>query len=190
MSEKQRLAVLISGKGSNMLTLAAACASGELPAEVLFVASDRGDAAGLNAASGMHIPTLLLPYPDKLAAEELLASEIDRQRVDWVILAGFMRVLSPCFVRRFDGRIINIHPSLLPSFPGAHAIRDAWEYGVKVTGVTVHRVDEQIDHGPILAQEAIPILAQEGIETLEERIHAAEHRLYPATLKCLFDKKT
>lgn len=171
-----------------MTALAKACAEEKLPAEILFVASDRHDAAGLDVASSMEIPTMLLPYPDRVKAEELLAFEIYEQRVDWIVLAGFMRILSPHFVEQFRGKIINIHPSLLPSFPGAHAIKEAWEYGVKITGVTIHYVDEQVDHGPILAQEAIPVLAWDTIETLEERVHTVEHHLYPATLKHLFKK--
>lgn len=171
-----------------MIALAKACKEGTLDAEILFVASDRSDAAGLETASSIEIPTMLLPYPDKVKAEEQLAFELHRQQVDWVILAGFMRILSPRFVEQFRGQIINIHPSLLPSFPGAHAIQEAWEYGVKITGVTVHCVDEQVDHGPILAQEAVPVLSSDSIESLEERIHAAEHRLYAATLQHLFKK--
>lgn len=188
MRKKNKLAVLISGRGSNMVALAKECEEGTLDAEILFVASDRSDAAGLKTASSMHIPTMLLPYPDKVKAEEQLAFELHKQQVDWVILAGFMRILSPRFVEQFRGQIINIHPSLLPSFPGAHAIQEAWEYGVKITGVTVHYVDEQVDHGPILAQEAIPVLDSDTIETLEERIHVVEHRLYSAALQHLFKK--
>ena len=110
---------------------------------------------------------------------------IARERIDWIVLAGFMRILSGDFVRRFRGRIVNIHPSLLPAFPGAHAIEDALEAKADFTGVTVHIVDELVDHGPVMAQEEVPIYPGDSLETLSERIHAVEHRLYPRTLQQL-----
>ncbi|MBL3593679.1 MAG: phosphoribosylglycinamide formyltransferase [Synergistaceae bacterium] len=182
------MAILISGRGSNMMALAERCTSGDLDGRIAFVASDRSDAPGLDGARRMGLPTALLPYGERgrMAAEEALSDLITREGVDWIVLAGFMRLLSPSFVDSHRGRIVNIHPSLLPSFPGVDAIGQAWEYGVAVTGVTIHLVDEKMDHGPILAQEALPVLPTEGRQSLEERMHQLEHRLYGDTLKRLF----
>ena len=119
-------------------------------------------------------------------AEQVLAHRLEEEGVEWVVLAGFMRILSSSFVERFPGRIINIHPSLLPSFPGTQSILEAWEYGVRVTGVTVHIVDGQVDHGPILSQVPVSVEPQASLEALEAAIHAAEHELYWRTLKDLF----
>ena len=152
-----RIAILISGTGTNMVALMKAAITGELPAEVTFVGSDRLSAAGLEKAAALGAQTRVFFYKrdGRDAAEEAIAKAIDETRSDWIVLAGFMRMLSPKFVRRFKGRIINIHPALLPLFPGAHGIRDAWDAGVKETGVTVHLVDEEVDHGPILAQRSV-----------------------------------
>ncbi len=182
------IAILLSGRGSNMVALAERCASGDIDADITFVASDKTDAPGLERARHLGLRTVVLPYREKgqATAESLLSDMADDEGVDWIILAGFMRLLSPAFVNGRRGRIVNIHPSLLPAFPGVNAIGQAWDYGVTVTGVTIHLVDEKMDHGPILAQEALAIKAREGLEDLEERIHALEHRLYGDTLKRLF----
>lgn len=124
----------------------------------------------------------------KTAAEEAIAKAVDETASDWIVLAGFMRILSPEFVRRFKGRIINIHPALLPAFPGAHGILDAWNAGVPETGVTVHIVDEEVDHGPILAQERVRRTPEDTLESLEAKIHAAEHQLYKRALKEFLEK--
>ncbi|MCE5200961.1 MAG: phosphoribosylglycinamide formyltransferase [Synergistaceae bacterium] len=180
-----RIAILISGTGTNMEALLKACITGELPAQVSFVGSDRIDAKGLKTAAALGAPTRVFFYDKdgRQAAEKSIANAIEETHTDWIVLAGFMRVLSPGFVRRFEGRIINIHPSLLPSFPGANGIKDAWDAGVTETGVTVHIVDEEVDHGPILAQVKVERKPDDTIETLEERIHAAEHKIYKAALK-------
>ncbi len=182
------IAILLSGRGSNMVALADRCASGDIDAEIAFVASDKTDAPGLERARHLGLRTVVLPYREKgqATAESLLSDMADDEGIDWIVLAGFMRLLSPAFVNGRRGRIVNIHPSLLPAFPGVNAIGQAWDYGVTVTGVTVHLVDEKMDHGPILAQEALTIKAGEGLDDLEERIHALEHRLYGDTLKRLF----
>lgn len=185
-----RIAILISGRGSNMIALADAIDKGLLRASVAFVASDREDAAGLDAARKRKFDTLVLPYqrtgnPSREAAEQVLWDKLCSANVEWLILAGFMRILSGGFVSRMSGRIVNIHPSLLPSFPGAHAIQDALNHGVKVTGVTVHQVDERVDHGPILAQRAVSIEDGETFDSLSIKIHAAEHLLYHETLQLL-----
>lgn len=187
---KQRIAILISGSGTNMAALAEAAAAGELDAEIAFVGSDKEDAPGLAKASAAGLETKCFPYKDgKEAAEEKIADAVEAARADWIILAGYMRILSPAFVKRFAGRIINIHPSLLPAFPGAHAIDDAWAYGVRVTGVTVHIVDELVDHGAILAQKAVEICDGDTRETLEAKIHKTEHALYKSTLNKLFKRQ-
>ena len=122
------------------------------------------------------------------SAEEAIAKAVEETKTDWIILAGFMKILSPAFVKRFPDRIINIHPALLPAFPGAHGIRDAWEAKAGHTGVTVHVVDEEVDHGRILAQERVDILPDDTIEMLEEKIHRVEHRIYSETLKKHFEE--
>ncbi|MCF4150294.1 phosphoribosylglycinamide formyltransferase [Dethiosulfovibrio sp. F2B] len=181
------IGLLISGRGSNMDAILDRVESGDLKANVSFVASDRPGAPGLEKAAARGIKTELLPYENgKEAAEEHLHRLWRRHDLDWLVLAGFMRILSPGFVSSHAGRIVNIHPALLPSFPGAHGIEDAWNYGVKVTGVTVHLVDELVDHGTILSQMPVRVKPDDNMETLERRIHRAEHRQYWRTLEKLF----
>ena len=184
-----RIAILISGTGTNMEALVKACISGELPAQVSFVGSDRLGAKGLDTARALGMSTRVFFYKKdgRASAEDAIADAVNETNTDWIILAGFMRILSPDFVRRFPGRIINIHPALLPEFPGAHAIKDAWDAGAAATGVTIHIVDEQVDHGPILAQEKVDIAENDTMETLENRIHETEHKIYKATLKKFFE---
>lgn len=187
---KPRIVILISGSGTNMTALAEAAAAGELDAEIAFVGSDNENAAGLEKARGLGLRASFFSYKEgKAAAEEEIAKAAEAARADWIILAGYMRILSPAFINRFAGRIINIHPSLLPAFPGARAIDDAWEYGVKVTGVTVHIVDELVDHGLILAQKAVEICDDDTRETLEAKIHKTEYALYKSTLNKLFESR-
>jgi formyltetrahydrofolate-dependent phosphoribosylglycinamide formyltransferase len=189
-----KIAILISGRGSNMESLVNAINNGKLDAEVCFVGSDDENAKGLQSARDMGIKTLIYSYGAnnslKEKAEETMLRDINEYKVEWLILAGFMRVLSKTFIEHMEGRIVNIHPSLLPSFKGAHAIKDAFQYGVKVTGVTIHFVDEFVDSGTIIAQSAIEIKEDDTIETLSERIHKIEHSLYPATLTKLFTKRS
>ncbi|MGC9490092.1 MAG: phosphoribosylglycinamide formyltransferase [Thermovirgaceae bacterium] len=182
---KKRLALLISGKGSNMERIIKNCGSGFINASVIFVASDRPEAPGLEKARSFEIPVQILPYREKgrHGAESSLLEKILRERIDLVVLAGFMRILSPWFVNQLAGKIINIHPSLLPAFPGAGSIERAWEAGVRVTGVTVHFVDEQVDHGPIIAQEPVRIGYDDTLESLERKIHDVEHRIYSRVLR-------
>ena len=186
-----RIAILISGTGTNMEAILKASITGELPAQVSFVGSDRLEAKGLSTAAALGAPTRVFFYrrDGKTAAEEAIAKAVDETASDWIVLAGFMRILSPEFVRRFKGRIINIHPALLPAFPGAHGILDAWNAGVPETGVTVHIVDEEVDHGPILAQERVRRTPEDTLESLEAKIHAAEHQLYKRALKEFLEKK-
>lgn len=181
---KPRVAILISGKGSNMLAIARNCSAGLLKADISFIAADNPNAAGLAEAEKSGLQTHILPYGDlgRPQAESYLDELLSSSDTDWLLLAGFMKILSPEFVSRRSGRIVNIHPSLLPAFPGMDSIRQAWEFGVSITGVTVHLVDEMIDHGMILAQEPVRIFPGESLEALEERIHSTEHIIYTRTL--------
>ena len=190
MQQSPRIAILISGTGTNMHAILNAIKDGELDAVPVFVGSDKAAAKGLQTAASLGVPTRVFSYKElgKADAEEAIALAVEEAGADWIVLAGFMRILSPDFVRRFAGRIINIHPALLPLFPGAHGIRDAWDAGVPETGVTIHIVDEEVDHGPILAQESVKREPEDTIETLEAKIHAVEHKLYKKTLKEFFAK--
>ncbi len=150
--------------------------------------SNRANAAGLAIAEQAGVPTRVLPhrdYPDRESYDAALVAALREHGVDTVALAGFDRLLTPVFLRAFPGRVVNVHPALLPSFPGLHAQRQALEYGARITGVTVHFVDEQMDHGPIIAQAAVPVLDDDDEETLSQRILAEEHRLYPLALQRL-----
>jgi phosphoribosylglycinamide formyltransferase-1 len=150
--------------------------------EIGIVLSDRPDVAGLDRAEAAGLPTEVIEwrsFPDREAFTSAMCDAVEERGCSFVVLAGFMRILAPEAVERFPGRIVNIHPSLLPSFPGAHAVEDALSHGVKVTGVTIHVVDELVDNGPILAQEAVDVMSDDVAETLHARIQAVEHRLYP-----------
>lgn len=176
-----RLAVLLSGRGSNFEALADACARGEVPARIVLVVSDNPDAAGLARARARGLESAAFARADhatKALHEAAIAAAIEGAKADLVCLAGFMRILSPAFVERFRTRILNIHPSLLPSFPGLDAQGQALRYGVGVTGATVHFVDAGTDTGPIVAQECVPVRPGDDFETLSHRILAVEHRLY------------
>lgn len=181
-------AVLISGRGTNMKAIGRAVLDGRLKACLAFVASDNLRAPGIKTAAKMGFSTETLPYDrgGKTIGETRLADLCVSKGVEWIVLAGFMQILSPGFVRAHEGRIVNIHPALLPSFPGKDGIGDAWRGGVKITGITIHLVDEKVDSGPILAQRAIEIRPGDTIESLEKRIHRAEHDLYWKTLAGLF----
>ena len=176
------IAVLCSGQGTNLQALLDAVRAGRLRARIAVVVSDRAGAHALTRARRAGIPAVFVD-PARASSREAfdhrLLDILDAYRVRLVCLAGFMRILSPVFVRRFPNRILNIHPALLPAFPGAHAIRDALAWGAKVTGVTVHLVDERVDHGPILLQEAVGIQARDRHASLLARVHRVEHRLYP-----------
>lgn len=187
MSEARlSLAILISGRGSNMLAIADSCDRGGIGARVACVASDRIDAAGLVAARGRGLEAFALApaaFGSREAFEDALAERLDAARPDLVVLAGFMRILGPGFVAHYRGRMLNIHPSLLPSFAGRDGIGDALAHGVRVTGCTVHLVESEVDSGPIVAQAAVPVLDGDTRESLAARIHAAEHALYPEAVR-------
>lgn len=180
-----RVAVLISGRGTNLQSILDAIAGGRLDASIAIVISNRADAAGLARAASAGLETLVLDHRAYASREEYDTALVDALRardVDVICLAGFMRVLSPVFIRAFAGRILNIHPALLPSFPGVNAPHQAWAYGVKVAGATAHLVDDTLDGGPIVLQEAIDVRPDDTPETLAERILEVEHRIYPQAI--------
>jgi phosphoribosylglycinamide formyltransferase-1 len=177
----KNLGILISGRGSNMLALADAVHEGRIPnTQVAVVISNVPAAAGLDKARERGIETIALDHRGKTreAHDRAMAAELRARQVDLICLAGYMRLLSPWFTREFSHRVLNIHPSLLPAFPGLDAQRQALEYGVKFTGCTVHLVDEQLDHGPIVKQAVVPVLDGDTEETLSARILSEEHRIY------------
>jgi len=181
-----RLAVLISGRGSNLQAIIDAISDGRLRAEIAVVISNVRGARGLARADAAGIPTAVLPHSQWATRHEYdtaLAEMLRQQKADLVCLAGFMRVLGPAFIDAFPNRILNIHPSLLPSFPGLDAQRQAFEHGVQVTGVTVHFVDAQLDAGPIVMQTAVPVLPADTLDTLAARILSEEHRAYPEAIR-------
>ena len=180
MNPKARLGILLSGRGSNFIAIADNIQSGRLNAEIAIVISNRADAPGIAAAKQRRLNGVVIPSKGRGREEhdaEVVAA-LKSANVDLVILAGYMRLLSPAFIHAFPQKILNIHPSLLPAFPGLDAQRQALEYGVKVTGCTVHFVDEHLDHGPIVVQRAIPVLSDDTVETLSARILEQEHVAY------------
>lgn len=184
------IGVLCSGRGTNLQAMIQAVRSGRLRGRIGVVLSDRADAYALTRAKRAGIPTVFVDpkgFPSREAFDRALIKQLEAHGVELVCLAGFMRLLSPVFVRRFTPRLLNIHPALLPAFPGAHALRDALAWGAKVTGVTVHIVDEQMDHGPIVLQEAAPIRAGEELPAVLARVHRLEHRLYPQAMQLVLD---
>ena len=177
--------MLASGKGSNLQAL---LDDPDVRPWVALVVSDREDSGALVRAEDAGVAAIFLDpkaHPSRADFDRALLQVLELENIDVVVLAGFMRILSGEFVRAFEGRLLNIHPALLPAFPGAHSVRDALEWGAKVTGVTVHFVDEEVDHGPIVLQEAVPIEPGDDEHSLHERIHEVEHRLYPRAVKLL-----
>ena len=182
----KKISVLISGQGSNLGAIVRASEAQDWPGRVVAVISNRADARGLQFAQDNGIATAVLDhkaYADRAAFDAALAGTIDRFAPDLVVLAGFMRILTPEFVSRYEGRMLNVHPSLLPSFAGLHTHRRAIEEGCKVHGATVHFVSAQLDHGPIVAQAVVPVLPGDDETTLAQRVLAAEHVLYPRAVR-------
>ena len=178
----KNIVLLLSGRGSNMRSVVQACAADGWPARIAAVISNKADAAGLAWAAEQGIPTAVVDHKahaDREAFDAALAAEIDRFAPDLVLLAGFMRILTPGFVRHYDGRLLNIHPSLLPAFTGLHTHRRALGAGVKAAGATVHFVTAELDHGPIVAQAVVPVHDGDDEAALSARVLEAEHRLYP-----------
>ena len=186
-----RIAVLLSGRGSNFVAIADACERGEVPARIVLVVSNRADAPGLERARERGIEATTVPGKGltREAHEARVIAELERVEAEWVCLAGYMRLLSPAFVERFRERIVNIHPALLPSFPGLEAQGQALEHGVKVSGCTVHLVDAGCDSGPIVLQRAVPVLDDDTADSLAARILEQEHVAYPAALCALLSRR-
>lgn len=184
-SNKKRLGILISGRGSNFLAIADSVAAGRIDAEIAVVISNRPDAPGIAAAKERGLNALILPSRglDREVYDRQLVAELRQNRVDLVCLAGYMRILSGYFIQQFPLRILNIHPSLLPAFPGLDAQHQAFEHGVKVSGCTAHFVDEGLDSGPILQQAVVPVLDNDTAESLSARILKEEHRIYPEAIR-------
>lgn len=183
-----RIGVLASGAGSNLQAILDACARGSLPARVACVLCNVPDAGALSRARQAGVPSLCLPhegYPTRELYDKALLTELTWHQVEVVALAGFMRLVSPVLLREFPFRVLNIHPALLPGFPGLHAVRQALEAGVRVTGCTVHLVDEGLDSGPILLQVAVPVLEGDDEAMLQARVQRQEHRAYPWALELL-----
>jgi len=180
------VAVLASGRGSNLQAILDAAASGSCPVRVAVVIADRAGAGALQLAkqAGVAVVEHIDPkrYENRTAFDAACAEMIADNHCQWVVLAGYMRILSASFVQRFSNRMINIHPALLPAFPGAHGVEDALQHGVKVSGCTVHLVDEQLDSGPILAQSAVVVADDDDADSLRARIQLQEHLLYPKVL--------
>ena len=182
----KRIVVLISGRGSNMEALVRCCAAESWPARIVAVISNRPDAAGLAFARSRGIETAVVDHraqPTREAFDRALRDAVAAHAPDLVVLAGFMRVLGPAFVQAWSGRLLNIHPSLLPAFPGLHTHRRALESGCKVAGATVHFVTEALDHGPIVLQSAVPVRPDDTEDTLAARVLATEHLIYPRAVR-------
>lgn len=176
------IAVLVSGSGSNLQSILDAAAEDGYPAEVAVVISDRPGVRALQRAAAAGVPGVVVEwsdFPDRDGFTEAVCDAAASHGAEAMILAGFMRILAPSALARFPNRVLNIHPALLPSFPGAHGVSEAIAYGVKLSGVTVHFVDAEVDHGPIVLQEPVPVLPHDSEETLHARIQQVEHRVYP-----------
>src|ERR1700722_2101856 len=189
---KKRIGVLLSGRGSNFVALAESVAAGRIPdAEIAIVVSNREGAAGIDKAKDRGIPKRVIPSKglEREPYDRQVVAVLREHGVDLICLAGYMRLLSPYFVASFPNRILNIHPSLLPSFPGLESQRQALEYGVKIAGCTVHFVDENLDAGPIVLQAAIPVHDADTEVTLSERILAEEHRIYSEAVRIVLEGK-
>lgn len=188
MKKPLNIGVLISGSGSNLQSLIDHIEEGTLDAEVSLVVSSRPDAYGIERAKKAGIPVLVMTreaYADAAAANQRIADALKDAGAEYVIMAGYMRMVTSEILDAYPDRVVNLHPALLPSFKGAHAIEDAYNFGVKVTGVTVHFANADYDKGPIIAQRAVEVREGESIEALEARIHAAEHELYPHVVQLL-----
>jgi phosphoribosylglycinamide formyltransferase-1 len=185
----KKLGILLSGRGSNFEAIADNVAAGKINAEIAAVISNRADAPGLERARQRGLPALCLPSKglEREAYDRQVVAALKERQVDLVCLAGFMRLLSPYFIREFPNRILNIHPALLPAFPGLEAQHQAWEYGAKISGCSVHFVDEHLDHGPIIVQTPVPVMNDDTPETLAARILKEEHRIYSEAINLVLN---
>lgn len=183
-----RVAVLLSGSGTNFGAILERVQTGSLPIEIVLVLSNRPDAGGLRRATAAGLPTAVLPhrdFADRAAFDAAVVGALRQARAELVVLAGFDRLVTTVLLDAFPQRVINIHPALLPAFPGMHGQRQAADYGVKLAGATVHFVDEHVDHGPIIVQGAIPVLPDDDADSLAQRILAVEHQIYPLAVQLI-----
>ncbi len=187
----KNIAILLSGRGSNFLALSDAIEAGQIPARIVLVVSNKPDAPGLIHARERNYEAVCIPSAgiEREAYDRQVVEELSARQVDVVCLAGFMRLLSSWFVQQYPRQILNIHPSLLPAFPGLHSQKQALEWGAKVSGCTVHFVDEKLDHGPIIVQRSVPVLDEDTEETLSARILEQEHQIYPEALKLVCEER-
>lgn len=179
------LGVLVSGNGTNLQAILDAVTGGALDARVRVVVSNKADAPALERARKSNVPAIAIPhkdFPTREAFDAAVLETLKKHGTEWLVLAGFMRVLTPEFIRAWSGRIVNVHPALLPSFPGVNALRQALDHGVRVTGCTVHFVDEGVDTGSIIAQRAVPVLPDDDEKSLAARVHTAEHEVLVSVL--------
>lgn len=186
------IAVFASGRGTNFAAIARAVKRGKLSADISLLVCDNPKARVIVKAKRVGVEVFLIKRQDfasKRDFEERIIQRLVEAKIDLIVLAGFMRILSPEFVQRFKFKILNIHPALLPSFKGTEGIKDAFDYGVKVTGVTVHFVDEEMDHGPIVLQEPVRIKEDDTLESLEARIHKIEHKIYPQAIRLFIENR-
>ena len=188
----KNLAVFASGNGTNLQAIIQAVKDGEIPAKIALVVSDRADSYALKRAEKAEIKTLFVnpkDFTNRQSFDRDVVIHLKNENIDYIVLAGYMRLLSPYFIKEYHQKIINIHPSLLPNYKGMQAIKDALTYGAKVTGVTVHFVDEKMDHGPIIMQEPLKIRPEDTLDVLTQRVHALEHRVYPKAVELLVKGK-
>ena len=187
----KNVAILLSGRGSNFLALSDAITAGKIPARIVLVVSNKPDAPSLTHARERNYETVCVPSKGikREAYDRQVVEELKARQVDVICLAGFMRLLSSWFVQQYPRQILNIHPSLLPAFPGLHSQKQALEWGAKVSGCTVHFVDEKLDHGPIIVQRSVPVLDEDTEETLSARILEQEHQIYPEALKLVCEER-
>lgn len=188
----KNFAIFVSGRGTNMENILRHVRSGKIRGRAVLVFSDNPKALALRKAAKFKVPVCCLErnaFADKAGYESAIVSELKKHGVEFIVLAGFMRIVGPTLIQAFAGKILNIHPALLPSFKGAHAIKDAFDYGVKITGVTVHLVDEEVDHGPIFLQKEVPVKAKDTLAALEKRVHQAEYELYPQAIQLFMSGK-
>ena len=187
-----KFAVFVSGNGSNLQVIIDAVKAGEIKAELALVFSNNRKAYAFTRAEEAGIKTLFVDpkhYATRLSFDRQVVIHLKEEKIDFVVLAGYMRLLSPFFIREYPQKVLNVHPSLLPSFKGAEGIKDAFTYGAKVTGATIHFVDEKMDHGPIILQESLKIAEDETLETLTEKVHKLEHKIYPKAIALFVDGK-
>ena len=186
--EKLKVGVLLSGSGTNLQALIDACDGDGLPVDIVLAVSSRPDAFGIKRAEAAGIPVLVMNrdlYADPESADARIVEALRQADVEYVVMAGYMRKVTPVMLDAFPDRVVNLHPALLPAFKGAHAIQEAFDAGVKVTGVTVHFANEDYDRGPIIAQKAVPVFDDDTLDDLEARIHGVEHGLYQQVLRAL-----